>query len=105
MPLPLSPSFSPNILTRNQNTENLLRSALDGEGVVNDGKERETEKKEIFLGVADEEGQVKNIEAYLAHQQMLEQTAIAGLSKYMRFDKYDPLPFERELVKTILYLF
>ncbi len=44
-----------------------------GESVANEGKE--ADKKE---GVADE---LKNIEAYLAHQQMLEQTALSGLGE------------------------
>ena len=79
-----SSNVAPNILATNQNREN-LRSAGSNtprEGVVNELRESEADKKENIVGVAEMEGPGKSFqEVMVAQQQALEQAAMAGLSE------------------------
>ena len=97
---PLSPPLAANILASNQNTENLQRTTGDGrEGVVTEGKE--VEKKENILGVAEEE--VKGIHEAFMTQQLLEQSAMTGLSECLQvLYTVDPLPYIHVLYHSLI---
>ena len=77
-PLPLSPVLEGNVLTSNQNAEN-MQGVGQREGVVSEGRgSSENVKKEVGEGEELE----RSIQEALAAQQLLEKAAMSGISEW-----------------------